>query len=256
MTKKSVPLTLIHLGALGLVLAGQAEAQPVLRRDAPVQPLQLVRKGELLVGAGVGYEADVKVPLIAVGGDLARWGVLQLSYGVADGVVITVQGDSFRELSVDSMGTLPTDSLGVPLVTPDDGLADGKSAGAGDFRVGIAFRIFGADRGPFVGGRFQFNVPDSNQAEGLGTNSMMMRASVLGGYGNGPLDLTADLGIAILEAPAESFEQNDVVAYSAELLYTSPRPSRLRLFAAADGRASTRGRVPPGTEDLGDVGLQ
>lgn len=219
-------------------------AQSQLRRDTPVQPVALVKKGDLLLGAGAGYESDVRVPLLALDGDLTRV-MVHLVYGLADGVLVEIRGDAYRALTVDRMGT--------PLVEPDEGVTGGTSTGAGDFLARLLFTLFGDDRGFAGGARLEFNIPSSKEREGLGTNSINVRASLLGTYGRGPFRITADFGLAILEAPLENFKQNDVVVYSAELLYRLPRRRSLRLFAGLDGRASTRGTVPVGTEDLGEV---
>ncbi|MGD2215539.1 MAG: hypothetical protein PVJ64_02235 [Gemmatimonadales bacterium] len=199
----------------------------------------------MLVGFGAAYEENVTSPLVAVEGDLTRIGMLELSWAVADRAVIEFYGDAYRALAVDRMGTPPAE--------PDEGLADGKSTGAGNLCVGISLLVFGDAQGFGLGGRFQFRIPSSSQGEGLGTNTTDVGMTLLGSYGNGPLLATADVGIASLEAPLENFEQNDVVSYNAEVLYSLRRARPLRLFAGVTGRASVRSRVPIGTEDLGEL---
>ncbi len=221
--------------------ANGAYAQVSLRRGAPVPPVALAKRGDLLLGVGAGYEADVRAPLVAVDGDLTRVAVLHLLYAVADGVLIEVEGDAYRVLSVDR--------LGAPLIEPHESLIRGESRGSSDVRAAFAFRLLGGDQGLAVGGRFQFNIPGSDASKGLGTNSLFVRVGALGGYRRGPLVAMGELAIAILEAPVDNLEQNDVVAYSAELLYSTRRV--LRLYLGVDGRASVRATVPPGTEDLG-----
>lgn len=221
----------------------RAQAQMSYRRGAPVQPVALARRGDLLLGFGLGYEADVRAPLIAVRGDLTRIAVLQLLYAVADGVLIELEGDAYRVLSVDRQG--------VPIIEPDESLIDGQIGGAADFRAAVAFRLLGGDRGLALGGRFQFNIPGSDASKGLGTNSLFVRIGAQGGYRRGPLVAVGEVALAILEAPIDNLEQNDVVAYSAELLYSTRLARSLRLYANVDGRASIRTTVPPGTEDLG-----
>ncbi len=76
---------------------------------------------------------------------------------------------------------------------------------------------------------------------------------MLGSFGSRRWRATASLGVGILEAPLENFEQNDVFVYSSEVLYRAG--SWIRLALGVDGRTSTRGRVPRGTEDLGEVVL-
>ncbi|NIN72397.1 MAG: hypothetical protein GTO46_10870 [Gemmatimonadetes bacterium] len=228
-----------------LAAASPQLAQSALRRGAPVQALALAKNGDLLVGFGAAYEENVMSPLVAVEGDLTRVGVLQLSWAIADRVVLEFHGDAYRALTIDNMGRPP--------VEPDEGLADGKSTGAGNLCVGISVLVLGDAEGFGLGGRFQFHIPSSNQAEGLGSNTTDVSVTLLGSYGSGPLIATADAGIAILEAPLENFEQNDVIAYNAEVLYSPVAARPLRLFAGVTGRASVRSRVPVGTEDLGEL---
>ncbi len=143
------------------------------------------------------------------------------------------------------------DSLGVPIIEPDESPIGGSASGAADFRAAVSFLLFGDDQGLAAGGRFEFNLPGSDESKGLGTNSLNIRFGVLGAFRRGPLVFTADVGLAVLEAPVDNFEQNDVLAYSAELLYSTPLDTPLRLYVGVDGRASIRSTVPPGTEDLG-----
>ncbi len=239
---------LIAIVALLVGLAfdpSQADAQVSLRRSAPLQPVALARKGDLLIGIGGAYEADVHAPLVSVDGDLARVAVVHLLYAVADGVLLEVRGDPYQVLNVDS--------LGVPIIEPDESPIGGSASGAADFRAAVSFLLFGDDQGLAAGGRFEFNLPDSDESKGLGTNSLNIRFGVLGAFRRGPLVFTADVGFAILEAPVDNFEQNDVLAYSAELLYSTALARPLRLYLGVDGRASTRSSVPLGTEDLGTV---
>lgn len=238
----------VLLSVLLVLVTTPGFAQNALRRGAVIQPVALAEKGDLLLGFGAGYEADVNVPLLSIEGDLARIGILQLSWAVGDRVLLEVWGDAYRALTVDSMGSAPP-------VEPDEGVADGKSTGAGDFGAVITFLVFGGEQGFGIGGRLGFNIPDSNQAEGLGTNTTNIGMSLLGSYGRGPFLITGDVGIGILEAPLENFEQNDVIIYSAEVLYSIAGAQTLRAYASIGGRASTRGEVPVGTEDLGVVGI-
>lgn len=153
----------------------------------------------------------------------------------------------------DVLQTLFVDRIGEPRVEPDDGLADGTSTGATGLRVGALFRLLGSPRGLAGGLRLGFKIPSGNQSEGLDTNSGEIRMSGLISYGRGSFRLTLDGGLAILEAPLENFEQNDVFVYSAEALWRPPWELPIRAFLGVDGRASTRGRVPVGTEDLGEA---
>jgi hypothetical protein len=253
------PTVLASLACLSIGVAvasapSIASAQTALRRDAPVQPVALVERGDLLVGFGMAYESGVHMPLVAADGDLARLGTLQLAYGLAGGVLIEVRGDAYLVFRT-SVRDEGSGEAAAAITALDPDLLDGVSTGAGDFRVGIAFHGLGRTDGPSLGGRVQFIVPSSDAEKGLGTNSIGVRMSALAGYGRDRWRLSAEGGVAILEAPVEHFEQNDVFVYGAELRFV-PIPDRpLRVFLAADGRASTRGLVPVGTEDEGRLSL-
>ncbi|MFQ5689484.1 MAG: hypothetical protein ACE5HQ_04335 [Gemmatimonadota bacterium] len=227
---------------LGAIWPGTAWSQ--LRRDPTVQPIGTVRKGDVLVGLGVRYSADAEFPLSGLSGDLFSVGRLTLAYGLAERVLIELRGDVYQVLSIDSAGP-----SAVPL---DAGVADGTTTDVGDFRLSMLFAPIGSSDGFSAGARVEVKLPNSDETRGIGTNTTDFRLGLLGSYGQGALRVTADVGVAILEAPLENFQQNDVLAYGAELLY-SVAGGRGRLALGTDGRASTRGHVPLGTEDLGEL---
>lgn len=237
----------LHVAVLVLIGLAPPAARPAwsqssLRRAAAVQPLARTRKGDFLVGVGTASSRNVRVPLADARGDLVQISG-QILYAFADGILLEVRQDALRVLSVDSIGE--------PLVELDEGLQDGKSGGSGNLIIGATFSAFGRPDVYALGARIEAVIPSSSQREALGTNSMGVRAALIGSYATGPWTLGADVGLAILEAPLQSFEQNDVIAYSAEINYRFAPTSRLRAFAAVDGRISTRGVVPVGTEDIG-----
>ncbi len=221
-------------GPAALLLATPWPAAAQLRRDPSVQPIAEARAGDLLIGLGASYGARQSFPLSGLTGDLLSLGRITFAYAPAEALVIELRGDLQNVLHISGR-----DSSHVDL---QDGVADGTT---NDFGVG-------GDSGLSGGIRVEVKLPNSNETKGIGTNTTDVRLSVLGSYGAGDLRLTGDLGIAILEAPLENFEQNDVVVYSAELLYR-PRGGSWRLGLGIDGRAATRDRVLVGTEDLGEV---
>lgn len=201
------------------------------------------RRGDLLFGVGVAHEADLSFALSGLEGDLWSLGRLTLAYGLAERAVLEIRGDLYRRLAIEERH---------PPAVPPGEVEGGTTSDVGDFRVGLAFAPL--ERGGWAaGGRVEVTLPTTNEARGLGTNTTDVRLGVLGSYGSGPVRLTGDVGVAILEAPTETFEQNDVLAYSAELL-VRPGP-QARLSLGVDGRASTRSRVPEGTEDRGELHL-
>lgn len=198
--------------------------------------------GELLVGLGAGHEADVDFPLSGLSGDLTRVPAVTLSYAFAPGAVFLLRGDAYRRLAVERRRP-----SAVPL---DPGVDDGVTTDAGDFRLGTLFRVAGRAEGLSGGLHLEVKLPNSDEAKGIGSNTTDVELSAFGSWGEAPWRANASVGVGILEAPVERFEQNDVVVYAGELVWRRPGlPYRLEL--GATGRASTRGSVPLGTEDRG-----
>lgn len=236
----AVRLAALLVALLPAALRGQLRRAP----DVPYAPDEA---GRMLLGAGTGRASGAEFPLSGLTGDLARLGALTVSYSFAPGAVLHVRGDALRVLEVESRGP-----ASVPL---DDDVADGTTRDVGDFRVGALVRMVGGVRGPSAGLHLGVKLPNSDERKGIGTNTTDVAGSVFGSWAAGAVRLTGDLGVAILEAPTEPFVQNDVVTYAAEALYR-PSPGPLALALSARGRASTRGRVPTGTEDRGRLRLQ
>lgn len=188
--------------------------------------------------------AGARFPLSGLEGDLLVPARATLAFGLADRVVLELRWDAWRILEIDRR----TESA-VPL---DPGVEDGRTADVGDARFGVLFAPLDGASGAALGGRIEVKLPNTSEKKGIGPNTTDLRLSILGSLGTRRWRLTADVGVGILEAPLEAFEQNDVAAYAAELLV---RPSgRVRISLGADGWASTRGRVPLGTEDRGEAG--
>lgn len=227
-----------------LLLPRPARAQ--LRRDPLVREAAGARAGELLLGAGAGWEPGSSFPLSGLRGDLLRLGTLTAAYAVADGVVLEVRGDAWRVLDIDGRG--PSH---VPL---EPGVDDGTTADAGDFRIATVARLLGRARGLSAGVDVAVKLPNSKETRGIGLNTTDFEGSVFGSWGSPRLRATAELGIGILTAPLRTFVQDDVLLYAAEVVWSpGGGGSSLRLSLGAAGRLNTRNVVPVGLEDRGRV---
>lgn len=241
---ETVVPALLAAALLAVVVPASLEGQ--LRRS-PAVPYVPDGAGRLLVGAGGGWEAGARFPLSGLSGDLARLGRLTVAYSFAPGAVLYAEGDALRVLEVEERG--PSH---VPLAPDVD---DGVTRDAGDVRVGTLMRLLGRARGLSGGLHLEMKLPSSDERKGIGANTTDVAGAVFGSWGRGPVRLTGEAGVAVLEAPTEAFVQNDVVAYAAEALYR-PDDAPVGLSLSARGRASTRGVVPPGTGDLGSTRLR
>jgi len=228
------------------VLLGPSPARAQLRRDPAVPHASNGHAGDLLLGAGFGYQVDRRFPLSGLRGNLVRLGTLSVAYAVADGVLLEVRGDAWRVLHVRQRG--PSH---VPL---DPGVSDGTTADVDDFRLATVARLLGGERGPSAGIDVAVKLPNSKQARGIGLNTTDFEGSVFGSWGGERLRVTGELGVGILTAPLRTFIQDDVLLYGMELLWDPDGPGPLpRVALGLRGRANTRNVVPVGLEDEGGV---
>jgi len=229
----SFPTSMLHVSPV----AAQA------RRQAVVQPVPEVRRGDLLLGVGVHRGFDATFPLGDLSGDLWSWGRLTLAYGLADRVLLEIEGDAWRVLSIERRG-----AAAIPL---DPGVDDGTTSDAGDFEIAVGFMPIGGPRGLSGGARIGVRLPNSDERKGIGTNTTDVGLAGLLSWGAQAWRLTGRLGVGILEAPLDRFEQNDVLEYGFEA--TIDIAPRARAALGVEGRASTRDVVPLGTEDLAEL---
>ena len=110
---------------------------------------------------------------------------------------------------------------------------------------------------PALGMKFGFQMPNTDQAKGIGTNQINIFSKViaqkrLGSVKNGTsrLNVFGNLGLGIMTAPIERFTQNDVLLYGLAGIYRVTE--YVNLVSEVNGRVSTRsGNAPLGTESLG-----
>lgn len=223
------------------VVAGSLDGQ--MRRATGIQPVAEVQRGDLLLGIGWGRAQGGAFPLAGLTGDLWSLGEITVAYALGDRALIQLDGAAIRVLSIRSRS-----ESAIPL---DPGVADGTVSDTDDFRITAAFAPFGSREGWSAGGVVEVKLPNSDERRGIGLNTTDVMLGLLGSWGGGAWRASGRLGVAILEAPLENFEQNDLAAYAVEVLFR-PYP-RLRLSVGIDGLANTRDVIPLGTEDVGEA---
>ncbi|MCG8467084.1 MAG: hypothetical protein MJB57_02610 [Gemmatimonadetes bacterium] len=211
-----------------------------------VQPVGDVRAGDLFVGVGVRHELGVRFPLSGLAGDRTALGDLRLGLGLGPRAVLEIRGPIRQTLAIDERGI-----ASVPL---DGDASDGRAADAGDFELSVSFLPIGDERGLAAGGHLAVKLPNTDESKGIGPNTTDVTLAALLAWGADRWRATGWIGVGILEAPLESFEQNDVLAFAFE--WSWDPHERLRLAVGARGRASTRDLVPLGTEDAGEAVLR
>jgi hypothetical protein len=222
----------------------EGQARPLVTED-----VEVLRPGTVRLQAGIAFQQDQDFALSGLNGDITRIGDVGIRIGVSSNVEVEIDGTIQQFLSINRQfapSAIPLDLGAKPSDTQD----------VGDFTLATKIKIANErSRLPALGIRFGFELPNTDQARGLGTNTVNVFADVLAAKTVGPVRLFGNLGIGILTAPTETFSQNDVLRYGFAFRY--PLTERVRIVGEVAGRHSTR-RPQLGTEDRSEarLGLQ
>ncbi|MEZ5426078.1 MAG: hypothetical protein R2747_07435 [Pyrinomonadaceae bacterium] len=230
---------------------GFAQQRPLLTEDVDITP-----PGSFNIAAGVEFTQNEKFPLSGLKGDLTRVGDIRVRIGLSSNVELQVEGTLQNFLAVNSVG----DSSPIPLNL------DGNSTNdAGDFTVATKIKLRNeTENWPALGFKVGFQLPNTDQARGIGTNQINIFGKVLvqKQFGRRPgkdsrVKLYGNVGLGILTAPLEQFTQNDVFLYG--LAGNVRFNDRINIVSEVNGRLNTRrGNAPLGTESIGQfrIGTQ
>ena len=226
-------------------VAGAAQQRPLITEDVDIIP-----PGTIRIEAGIDFMQGAKYTVSGLRGDLTRVGVIGINFGMGPNVEFQIDGVAQNYLSINSRG---------PSATPLDILPGANSTNdTGDFTLSAKFKLRNETRrGPSLGFRFGVQLPNSNQARGIGVNQTNAFGSILVGkkFGaEGRFNTFGNLGMAILTAPTELFSQNDVITYGLAGIYRINK--QFSIAGEVNGRANTRpGNGPLGTESYGEARL-
>jgi hypothetical protein len=229
-----------------LSLAAYAQQRPLLTEDVDTTP-----DGAIEVAAGIDFLQNAKFPLSGLRGDQTRVGDIRLRVGFAPNVEFQVEGVLQNFLAINSASPVSP----IPLAL------DGNSSNdAGDFIISTKIKLRNETRNlPALGFKFGFELPNSDQSRGIGTNQINIFGKIIAQKkfgkraGKSPrVNLFGNLGLGIMTAPIERFTQNDVLLYGLAGIFSVN--DRVNLVGEINGRANTRsGDAPLGTESLGQI---
>jgi hypothetical protein len=233
---------------LSLLLCGfsaSAQQRPLITED-----VDIIAPGTIRIEAGLDFMQGAKYTVSGLKGDLTRVGVIGVNIGMGPNVEFQIEGVAQNYLSINSRGAsaIPLDLLPGANSTND----------TGDFTLSAKFKLRNETRrGPSLGFRFGVQLPNSNEARGIGVNQTNAFGSILVGkkFGNdGRFNTFGNLGIAILTAPTQLFTQNDVLTYGVAGIFRINK--RFSIAGEVNGRANTRpGDGPLGTESQAEARL-
>ena len=236
---------LITFAILALASFSNAQQRPLITEDVDIIP-----PGTLRIEAGIDFLQGAKYPVSGLTGDLTRVGVIGVNIGLSPNVEFQIEGVAQNFLSINSRGP-----SAVPLT-----IAPGANStnDTGDFTLATKIKLRAeTPHGPSLGFRFGVQLPNSNQAHGIGLNQTNAFGSILVGkkFGrDGRMNMFGNLGIAILTAPTALFTQNDVITYGLAGIFRVNK--QFSVAGEVNGRANTRpGNGPLGTESQAEARL-
>lgn len=237
--------------ALFLAVFASGQQRPLLTDDIDIIP-----SGTIEVGAGVDFLQNVKLPLSGLRGDLTRLGDIRIRQGFASNVELQVEGVLQNFLAINSM-TTPSP---IPL-----NISGNSTNDWGDFIISAKVKLRNETKHlPALGLKFGYEMPNTNQARGIGNNQINIFTKVIlqkkfGSRRNNvpKFNVFGNVGLGIFTAPVNSFTQNDMILYGLAGIYRVT--DRINVVSEVNGRANTRkGAAPLGTESTGQfrVGTQ
>lgn len=223
-----------------LILAGSTYSQdfPLVTPEADT-----VAAGHLLGQIGYGFQHNECFPLSGLCGDLNDVGIVNIRTGVGSMVEIQIQGIAQEFLSINQRnGSFVPLSLSVTNSTHD----------IGDFSFWTKVRFFGEkDKRPALALRFGYQMPNSDQSLGIGTNSESIYGEFILQKHIRKLKVWGNVGLAILTSPNTLYGQNDELMYGLAISY--PVKPKFRVMAEVNGRYNDRPMSPEleGTNSYG-----
>ena len=215
------------LAALSLLLSISARAQnrPLQTPDAETVPT-----GTLRAEVGFDFLQDVDFPASGLSGDLTSLGNIEMRMGVGRIVEVDLEGviQNFLDVKQQSPSMIPLHLTGAS-----------STRDVGDFALYTKILLVSEQKHrPAFAFRFGFQMPNSDQARGIGLNTTNVFASFIAQKHFGKLNTWAEAGIGILQAPLANFSQNDVLIYGGAFTY--PLSQRVSLAGEVNGRYNDR----------------
>jgi hypothetical protein len=238
------PMRSVFLITMVLLLSigGFAQQRPLITDDIDITPA-----GAIEIGAGVDFFQNAKFPLSGLKGDLTRVGDIRIRQGFASNVEIQIEGVVQNFLAINSQGP-----SSIPLSVTGNSTSDFD-----DFTISAKIKLLN-EKGvlPAVGLKFGYQMPNTDQAKGIGTNQINLFTKLIvqkrfgKRQGRTPLaNVYGNLGLGIMSAPLASFTQNDVLLYGVAGIFRVNK--RINIATEVNGRLNTRsGAAPIGTESI------
>ena len=225
-----------------------AGSTPAQQRPLLTEDVDVIKPGVIRIESGFEFLQKQQFAVSGLRGDLTKIADTRLSFGLAANVEFQIEWTVQNLLSIDRHGP-----SAIPLRL---GASAADTNDVGDARLWMKMKLRNETRrAPSVGFRFGLELPNSNQARGIGTNTTNFFGTVNAGKRllNQKLSLFGNIGVGILQAPVNQFTQNDVLLYGLAGIYTLS--DTVNVVGEVNGFHSTRKHAPLGTEDFSEARL-
>lgn len=229
-------LTLVSLMALLVAAPAAAQQRPLVTEDP-----ETIGAGNVLFEGGFDLQREIFYPVSGLQGDLLRFPVLGLSFGLSSIAELQIDGGLYNRLEVTDRQTAPLSSM---LDFDGDSTSDVE-----DVVVATKIRVLSETPGrPAVGLRFATKLPNASNENGMGLDTTDFYASLLFGKTVQSVRMVGNAGLGILGDPTRGDRQGDVLAYG----FSVARAVRqgLEVVGEINGRYQPRNDedAPPGTD--------
>ncbi len=221
---------------------------PVWSQQRPLKTddAELVGTGRIRTEFGFEFLQNQRYSLSGLEGDLTRFGVTSLHFGMGEYAEFQVSGVIQDFLSISNRTTnppFPPDVTGNS--THDFGdlvLASKlKLASEKGFRPGFAFK-------------FAVELPNAKHPSGLGTDETEFYAIVLMSKHLGRAELIGDVGFAVLQNPVVAGRQTDSITYGLAFIY--PLHKSVNFVGEINGRQGPPNRIGNENQSVVRSGFQ
>jgi hypothetical protein len=223
-----------------LCAASVASAQ---QRPLTTEDPETIGAGRILLETGLDYAREAEYPVSGLEGNLFRFPLIGVSFGISSIAEIQLDGGLYNRLRISQRNAAPLADL--VTATGD------TTSSVEDIVIGTKVRLIPEGVAhPAIGFRFATRLPNASNESGLGLDTTDFFASLLFGKTVQSIRIVGNGGLGILGDATRGDRQNDVLTYGVSMARAVTQAAEL--VGEINGRQDVRnGDPPPGTGSRG-----
>ena len=223
-----------------LCAASVASAQ---QRPLTTEDPETIGAGRILLETGLDSAREAEYPVSGLEGNLFRFPLIGVSFGISSIAEIQLDGGLYNRLSISQRNEAPLADL--VTATGD------TTSSVEDIVIGTKVRLIPEGVAhPAIGFRFATRLPNASNESGLGLDTTDFFAALLFGKTVRSIRIVGNGGLGILGDATRGDRQNDVLTYGVSMARAVTQAAEL--VGEINGRQDVRnGDPPPGTGSRG-----